>query len=254
MLTGKVALVTGAGRGIGKGCVLELARLGADVAINDRSHTGDAETAATEVRALGRRALIVYGDIAERAECEAAVERTVAEFGRIDVLVANAAKTVRKPFLELEEEDFRTTLNTTLLGAFHCAQFAARHMVRQGEGGSIIFMSSVHAVIPVRTSVPYNAAKAGLNHMARTIAAELAPHQIRVNVIEPGWTDTPGERAFLSDEQIQQGAKRLPFGRLATIEDIAQGAGYLASPASRYVTGTTLRIDGGLALLGQGQP
>ncbi len=250
MLTGKVALITGGNRGIGKGCALELARLGADVVVNYRGHAEEAESVAAAVRAMGRRVLVFQADVADRAACSAMLERTVAEFGRIDVLVANAALTVRKPFLELEEADFTRTLGVTLLGAFHCAQFAARHMVRQGEGGSIVFMSSVHAVLPVIASLPYNAAKAGMNHMSRTIAAELAPHQIRVNVIEPGWTDTPGERAFLSEEKLQEGAKALPFGRLATIEDIARGVGYLASPSGAYVTGATLRIDGGLVLFG----
>lgn len=249
MLRGTVALVTGGNRGIGKGCVLELARLGSDVAINYRAHREEAESVASEARAFGRRALTLQADVADRAACASMVERTVSELGRIDVLVANAALTIRKPFLELEEEDFARTLGVTLLGAFHCAQFAARHMVRQGAGGSIVFMSSVHAALPVVRSLAYNTAKAGMNHMARTMAAELAQYGIRVNVIEPGWTDTPGERAFISEEELQAEARKLPFGRLATIEDIARGVGYLASPEASYVTGATLRIDGGLVLL-----
>jgi len=248
MLSGKVALVTGGNRGIGKGCVLELARMGADVAICDLVL---AESVAEEVRAMGRNAIALQCNVGDRAACASMVDETVALLGRIDILVANAAYTVRKPFLELEGEDFVSTLNVTLLGGFHCAQFAARHMVRQGEGGCIVFISSVQGVLPVPKSVPYNTAKAGINHMSRTIAAELAEYQIRVNSIEPGWIDTPGERAFATDQQMREGAKSLPFGRLGTPEDIARGVAYLASPAGAYVTGTALRIDGGYTLMGR---
>jgi glucose 1-dehydrogenase len=245
---GKVALVTGGNRGIGKGCALELARRGADVCLNYRGHAEEAEEVARQVRALGRRALVFQADVAERAACRAMVERTVAEFGRLDVVVANAAYSIRKPFLEMEEEDMAATFAVTLWGAFHVAQFGARQMARQCEGGSIVFISSVHAVVPVPNSVAYNISKAGMNQMARTMAAELARLRIRVNVVEPGWTDTPGERAFATEEELQAGGKRMPLGRLATIEDIAYGVAYLASPEADYVTGTVLRIDGGFVV------
>jgi len=244
-LDGRVALVTGGNRGIGKGCVLELARRGADVALNYRRHAEEAEDVASQVRALGRRALVLPGDVAERAACQRMVEQTVAELGRLDVVVANAAFSIRKPFLELEEEDVAATLGVTWWGAFHISQFGARHMVRQGEGGSIVMISSVHAILPVPRSFAYNAAKAAMNHGARTMAGELAPHRIRVNVIEPGWTDTPGERVFATEDQIREGAKFLPFQRLGTIEDIAYGVAYLSSEEGSYITGTVLRIDGG---------
>lgn len=247
-LEGKVALVTGGNRGIGKGCVLELARRGADVAVNYRSHAEEAATVVEEVRALGRRAVAIQGDVADRGRDEYMVRKTVEEFGRIDIAVANAAYSVRKPFLELEPEDVAATVDVTLWGAFHVAQFAAREMVKQGGGGSIIFISSVHAVLPIPNSLAYNVAKAGMNHMARCIAAELTGERIRVNVVEPGWTDTPGERRFATEEELQEAARKLPLGRMATAEDIAYGVAYLASDEAAYVTGAVLRIDGGFVL------
>jgi glucose 1-dehydrogenase len=248
-LAGKVALVTGANRGIGRGCALELARAGADVAVNYRSHAEEAGEVAAAVRALGRRAIVIQADVSDRAADEAMVERTAAELGRLDILVANAALSIRKPFLELSESDAVATFATTFWGAFHCAQFAAREMVRRGEGGAIVFIGSVHAVLPMRNSVPYNAAKAALNHMARTIASELAGARIRVNVVEPGWTDTPGERGFATEEQLREGAAHLPLARLGTSEEIGKAVAYLASDDAAYITGTVLRIDGGYTLL-----
>jgi glucose 1-dehydrogenase len=121
-------------------------------------------------------------------------------------------------------------------------------MVRQGEGGKIVNISSVHAFIPFPRSTAYNTAKAGINHMGHTIAAELIRHRINVNTIEPGWIDTPGERQYATDEEIREGGSRLPWGRLGTIEDIGQAAAFLCSPAADYITGAVLRVDGGFWL------
>ena len=247
-LSGKVALVTGANRGIGRGCALEMAREGADVALNYRQHAEEAESAAEEIRAMGRRAITLQGDVSDRARDREMVEETVRQLGRLDVLVANAAYSRRRPFLEMEEEDMRRTLDVVLWGTFNCSQFAARQMVQQGQGGSIVIVSSVHAMQSYPLSVAYNTAKAGINHMGRTMAAELTPHRIRVNIIEPGWTDTPGERLHFTEEQIQKDGQKLPWGRLATSQEIGWGAAFLAGPRSEYITGTVLRIDGGYVL------
>lgn len=247
-LNGKVALVTGSNRGIGKGCALEMAREGADIAINYRRHREEAEAVAGEVRSLGRRAIVIEADVALRSANQEMVRRTVADLGRLDIFVANAALSVRKPFLDLTEDDMAATLGVTLWGVFHGCQFAARHMVAQGQGGSIIVMSSVHALMAYQNSLPYNTAKAGINHMARTAAAELAQYNVRVNIIEPGWTDTPGERAFATEEELRAGGAALPLRRLATIEDIGRSAVFLASGDAAYITGSTLRVDGGFVL------
>ena len=139
----------------------------------------------------------------------------------------------------------RRTLDVSLWGAFHTAQESARQMVKQGDGGSILFISSVLSIVPMQTSLPYNTAKAGMNHMAATIAAELAPHRIRSNVILPGSTDTPGERQFATEEEIRESARQLPWGRMGTIEEIGKAAAFLSSPAADYITGSILKVDGG---------
>lgn len=247
-LEGKVALVTGANRGIGEGCALELARRGADVAVNYRRHAEEAAAVAEGIRSTGRRSIVLQGDVSDRNKDEEMTQRTVSELGRLDILVANAATSVRKPFVELTSEEMNQTLGVSLLGVFHCSQFAARQMIVQGDGGSIVVISSVHAFLPFKNSLPYNTAKAGINHMARTMAGELASYNIRVNIVEPGWIDTPGEREYVTEEQLQEEGKVLPMKRLGTIEEIAKGVAYLASEDASYVTGSVLRIDGGFVL------
>ena len=247
-MTGKVALITGSSRGIGRGCAVEMARAGADIAINYHSHPEDAENVANEVRAEGREALVVQADVSDRGAVDRMVEATVDRFGRLDIVVANAYYSKREPFLELSIQAVRRTWEVCMWGSFHTAQAGARQMVGQGGGGSILFISSVLAHVPMPTSMPYNSAKAGINQMCRTIAAELAPHRIRANVIEPGYTDTPGERQFATDEQIREAARGMPWGRLATIEDLGKAATFLCSDAADYITGTILKVDGGLCL------
>lgn len=249
-LTGRIALVTGAARGIGRGCALELARAGADIALNDRAPRPEAEATLADIRAFGRRATLVAGDVFDRAGCEAVVAQTLAEFGRIDILVSNPAFSRRGNFLDYDPQTFERVLQGTLTSGFHMSQLVARHFVARGGGGKIVFISSVQSRIPYVRSVPYNAAKAGLNHMAATIAAELLPHRINVNVIEPGWIDTPGEHAVFGDDYIRQAASTLPWGRLGRPEDIGRAATFLASDDADYITGTSLLVDGGFALRG----
>ena len=164
---------------------------------------------------------------------------------RIDILVSNPAFGVRCDFLDYDPGDFEKVIAATLTGGFHLSQLVARHFVKRGGGGKIVFISSVQAEMPLARSVAYGAAKAGLNHMARTMSVELASHRINVNVIEPGWTDTPGERATFSDEVIGAAGEKLPWGRLATPQDIGRAAVFLASDAADYVTGVVLPVDGG---------
>ena len=247
-LLGKTALVTGAARGIGRGCALELARAGADVAVNDRERTAQAEAAVAEIQAMGRRSALVEGDIFGRASCEQVVARTIEALGRIDILVSNPAFNRRADFLEYDPETFARVIDGTLAGGFHMAQLAACHMVGRGGGGKIVFISSCHVKTPYARSVAYNAAKAGLNNMAFTIAAELYRHRINVNVIEPGWIDTPGEHESFGGEAIATAGPTLPWGRLGTPEDIGKAAVFLASDDADYITGTALAVDGGIWL------
>lgn len=247
-LRGRVALVTGSSRGIGRGAAVELARMGARVVVNYRSHAADAEAVAAEVREAGGEALVHGADVGDPEQVDDLIRRTLSEWGRIDILVNNALRTVRKPFLELELKDLRDTWDVCLLSPFYCSQLAAREMVKQGEGGRIVMISSVLAKVAAPNSLPYNTAKCGLEQMARTMAAELTPHRITVNSIRPGWTDTPGERAFLPEEQLLAEAAKLPLGRLATIWEIGKAVAYLCSDAAAYITGSTLTLDGGYCL------
>ena len=244
-LTDSVALITGASRGIGRACAVEMARAGADIVVNYRSHPDDAAEAVGEIEALGRRAIPFQADVSDRAAVDAMVEATFEHFGRIDILVANAYASTREPFLEITGEGYAHTLNVSLHGAFHAAQAVSRKLVSQGGGGAICFISSVHAFTPVAGSLAYNTAKAGMNHMAATIAAELASHKIRVNVIEPGWIDTPGERVYATEDELVEAGKKLPWGRLGRPEEVGRTAAFLCSPAAEYITGVVLRVDGG---------
>lgn len=249
-LEGKVALVTGASRGIGRGCALALAAQGADVVVNYRTHQDDAEAVAAQIAALGRKALVWQADVARREQVEAMFAGAVAYFGRIDIAVANAGMSIREPILTAKWENVLRVLEVSQFGVFHTCQLAAQqmalHQKRVGRSsGKILVISSIFAELPAPTSAAYNMAKAAINHLVSTMAGELAEHRINVNVINPGWIDTPGERNFASEEEIKQGAKRLPWKRLGTVDDIGQAVVYLASDAADYVTGTMLRVDGG---------
>ncbi len=247
-ISGRVALVTGAARGIGRGCALELARAGADVAINDRQPSENTASLIAEIESLGRRAVLVDGDSFERSSCEDIVRRAIAAFGRIDILVSNPAFSRRGDFLDYDPEIFDKTIRGTLTAGFHMSQFVARHMVDRGGGGKILFISSVHSRRPYARAVAYNAAKSGLNHMAFTIAAELIQHRINVNVIEPGWIDTPGEHETFGDAMLAEEGAKLPWGRIGTPSDIGRAATFLCSDDADYITGTSLVVDGGFCL------
>jgi glucose 1-dehydrogenase len=249
-LKNKIAIVTGASRGIGRATAIELARQGADVTVSFAKHREEAEEVAREIERLGRRALVFQGDVADRSRDEEMVAQTVRALGRLDILVSNAVYSIRKPFLETEPEEVERTWAVSLWGVFHCCQLAARQMVKQGGGGNIVVVSSVHSFRPYPNHTAYNGAKAAINQMARTWAAELVQHRIRVNIFEPGWTDTPGERQFYTEEQLREAGKSVPIGRLARPEEMAKGVLFLVSDEdSAYMTGGCLRVDGGYTLV-----
>lgn len=247
-LSGKVALVTGASAGIGRATALALAREGADVAINYLTLPEAADELAQQIRALGRRVLACPVDVADQAAVEAMVERVVAELGRLDILTNSAVYSDRELFHTADMTGFRRTIDVTMWGAFHSLRAAARAMIRQGQGGSIVLVSSAHAYKAIPSCMAYNMAKAAVDQMGRTAALELSPHRIRVNLIHPGWTDTPGERKYFSEDALRKASAALPAGRLARPDEIARGVVFLVDPASEYVTGMTLAIDGGAQL------
>ncbi len=247
-LSGKVALVTGSSRGIGRVCALELARSGADVVVSYHSQAAMADAVVAEIAADGHRAVARQADVGRREDCAALVECAVEQFGRLDIVVLNAYRDIRKPVLETTPEDVATTWNSTLWHGFHLSQLAAQQMVAQGQGGRLIFISSVHAHSPYSPALAYNTAKAGLNHMAKSLAVELAEHQILCNSVEPGWIDTEGERVYYTEEELRERGRELPLGRLGTGQDIANLVTFLASEQAAYITGAVLRVDGGYVL------
>lgn len=247
-LLGKKALVTGAARGIGRGCALALAREGADLALNDRDESDELLALVDEIRHLGRTAIACPGDAFDADSRERLVQTAITGLGSIDILISNPAMNRRAAFLDQDPAEFSRIIDATLISGFHISQLVASHLVARGQGGKIVFISSVHDRIPYANNAAYNAAKAGLKHFARTIAAELLPHRINVNVIEPGWIDTPGERAVFGDPAIDRAGAGLPWGRLGTPDDIGRVAAFLASADSDYITGASVLVDGGLCL------
>ncbi|HLJ11000.1 MAG TPA: SDR family oxidoreductase [Planctomycetaceae bacterium] len=245
---GRSALVTGASLGIGRATAIELARQGANVAVNYRSHREHAEEVKAEIEKLGRKALLLQADVADQKAVDQMVAETAGTFGSVDLFVSNAAYSDRQFMIGADMAGFRRTIDVTMWGAFYGMRACALQMVKQGKGGSIAIVSSPHAVIPIPTAMAYNMAKAAIDHMARTAAIELCDHRIRVNTIHPGWIDTPGERKFFSEEQIKTGGQKLPWGRLGTPEEIARGISFVLSDDCDYMTGSTFSMEGGVSL------
>lgn len=248
ILQGQAALVTGASSGIGRATAVALAQAGADVAINYLTLPDAAAELAEQIRALGRRAVLCPVDVADQAAVEAMVERVAAELGRLDIFVSNAFYSDEELFHQADMAGFRRTIDVTMWGAFYGLRASVKQMIRQGQGGAAVIVSSPHAHLAFPRCMAYNMAKAALDQMARTAAVELFAQRIRVNLVHPGWTDTPGERKYFTEEALQKAAAALPWGRLARPEEIARGILFLVDPASDYVTGTTLSIDGGIQL------
>ena len=251
-LLGKTALITGSSRGIGLGVALKMAEEGADIVINYYSHPEEAAAAVKNINDLGQRAIAVQADISKREDVEALFSEAVRVFGQIDIVVANAGMSIRETVLEAKWENVLKTIEVNQFGTFHTCQLAAQQMVRQQsqgvKGGKIIIISSILEEIAPQGSAAYNMSKAAINHLGRTMAIELAPYHINVNNLNPGWIDTPGERKYTSEETIRKDSLRIPWKRLGNVEDMGNAALFLASDESDYITGATLRIDGGFVL------
>jgi 2-deoxy-D-gluconate 3-dehydrogenase len=244
-LEGKVALVTGASRGIGRSIALVFAEAGADVAVAART-VEDLETLAKEIDAFDRRCIVIPTDVRDRDNIQAMIDRTVAELGRMDILVNNAGgSNFMAPLTTLRPEGWEKLRTLNLDSVFHATQIGAQAMLASG-GGSIIQIASVAGIQGAPALSPYSAAKGGVRLFSQAVAKELASSNIRVNSIAPGWIDTPLNEWMTSDEgATNEAIKMIPMGRLGTSEEVAAAALFLASDASSFVTGTTLVVDGG---------
>lgn len=247
-LEGRRILVTGASKGIGAGCAIELARAGADVALNYRSDDDAAEQVAEQIRGFGRKSLLLKADVSDHAAIEDCVARAAIELGGLNGFVSNAAYSDRELMVEADMEGFRKTIDVSMWGAFYGVREAARKMIELGGGGAITVVSSPHARIAIPTAMAYNMSKAAIDHMARTAAIELAQHRIRVNVVHPGWIDTPGERKFFTEEQLDEGAQSIPWGRMGRPDEIGRLVAFIMSDDCDYMTGSTVLMDGGISL------
>ncbi len=231
----KVAIVTGAGRGIGNACAVALAKNAAAVVVADLN-IESAQATAAQINAAGGVAQALTLDVAQRSSCAALVTQTMNAYGRIDVLVNCAGISVRQTVLEMSDEDWHKVIGVNLHGTFHITSAVARVMVDQG-GGSIILLASDRGIFGLAGGAHYSASKGGVIAYAKSLALELGPNGITVNAINPGTTDTPMARGTLTDEEWQKRWSQDPLGRLSLPEDIAQTVLFLAGPASRYMTG-----------------
>jgi len=246
-LKDKVAIVTGARRGMGRTHAIALAKAGAKVIVSDIS-LEDCEKVVKEIEKAGGKALAVKCNVSEKEEVADLVKKTVKEWGKIDVLVNNAGICQFKPFLELTEEDWDRTININLKGYFLCAQAAAKEMVKQ-KSGVIINIASVamgQVGVGFNNLAHYCASKGGIVGMTETLALELAPYNIKVNAISPGMIDTPMVADFKGDPKILEATlARVPLGRMGKPEEVSNLVLFLASGESSYITGSTIVIDGG---------
>jgi NAD(P)-dependent dehydrogenase (short-subunit alcohol dehydrogenase family) len=245
-LAGKVALVTGASRGIGKACALALAEAGADV-VCAATTAANAEPVAEQVRALGRRALAAAAEVQDAAQVGALFDAAEGALGGVDILVNNAGISVPQLILEMDETTWDRVVDTNLKGVFLCAQRAARGMQARGAGGAIVNIGSLAGenAFPMRAN--YCASKAGVHHLTRVMAIEWARLGIRVNCVAPGYVLTELVQELHAQGRLQISAleARTPQGRLGTPRDIADAVVYLAGDGAAYVTGSVLLVDGG---------
>ncbi len=251
-----MALVTGSSSGIGQGIAIALARDGAQVVINFHADEDGAKATLQEIEKAGGKAIVVQADVSEEKEVKMLFEKAQKEFGQLDILVNNAGIQDDAGLLEMTMEQWLKVIGTNLTGPFLCARAAAKMFVAQGvqeqrsrAAGKIIFISSVHDIIPWSGRVNYTTSKGGVMMMMKTLAQELASHKIRVNSISPGAIKTDiNKQDWDSEEGEKQMLSQIPYGRIGEPEDIAKVAAWLASDEADYVTGATIYVDGGMVL------
>jgi glucose 1-dehydrogenase len=247
LLQGKVIIVTGGNSGIGQSIVEEVARLGAKVVIDYRSHPEATEAIEREIGELGGSCIGVQADVSKLEDLQRLVQEAVSRYGRLDVMVNNAGIETRTSILDTTPEDFDKVLNVNLRGVFFATQYAAQQMIAQGSGGRIINISSVHEDWPMPNNTPYCCAKGGVRMMTRTAALELAPHGITIVNVGPGAVATPiNDSTMNNPELLAKLNAAIPLGRMAQPVEISSVVAFLASDAASYITATTIFADGGI--------
>lgn len=246
MLEGKIAVVTGASRGIGRAIAIRLAGEGATVVINYNGSKEKAEEVKQEIEGAGGKAAVCQCNVADFDQCQAFIQKVIDEFGRIDILVNNAGITRDGLLMKMSEEDFDQVIETNLKGAFHTIRFASRQMLRQ-KSGRIINLSSVVGVTGNAGQANYAASKAGVIGLTKSAARELASRGITVNAIAPGFIET--DMTSVLSEKVKEGAAAgIPLGAFGKPEDVAAAAAFLASDEAEYITGQVLHVDGGMVM------
>jgi 3-oxoacyl-[acyl-carrier protein] reductase len=244
--TGKVAIVTGSGRGIGKAIAMKLAENGATLVINDVGDSAPAEQTAAEIKNLNRQAMAIMADVSSTADVNKMVETAIATYGKVDILVNNAGITRDQLTMKMTDEEWDKVLAIDLKSVFLCTRAVLRPMLKQ-RSGRIISMSSVVGIIGNAGQANYAAAKAGIIGFTKTIAKEVASRGITVNAVAPGFIDTPMTQV-LPEERKQALMNNIPLGYLGTPRDIAETVAFLASEEARYITGQVIGVDGGISL------
>ncbi len=246
-LKDKVALVTGGSSGIGQTIAIRFAKEGAKVAINVRPGGKSGNDTLTEALRHTQHAMLAPASVDNREQVESMFDEVIRAYGRIDIVVNNAGIQIRNPFLEAKDEEWHQVISVNLFGSYLVSQVAARQMVKQGGGGKLIFISSVHEDIPFENYTAYCASKGGIRMMMRNLAMELAPHKINVNNIAPGAIATPKNEKLLNDPKLRENAlEDIPWREIGSPDDVANVAVFLASSQSNYVTGSTYYVDGGM--------
>ncbi|MCC6536477.1 MAG: SDR family oxidoreductase [Bryobacterales bacterium] len=245
LLAGKTALVTGASKGVGKGVALAFAAQGADVVVNYNADRAGAEETVAAIAALGRRAWAVQANVGDAAQVARMFEEALAAAPRLDILVNNAGVQTWKALLELEEREWDRVIDTNLKGCFLCTQAAGRHMKEHGQGGAIINIGSGCNKVAFPKLVDYTASKGGIEQFTKVAACELGPYGIRVNCVAPGAVEIERTKEEAGD-YAGTWARLTPLGRVGVPADIGETAVFFASAMSRFVTGQTLWVDGGL--------
>ena len=246
-LTGKVAIVTGASRGIGRAIAEELAANGADVVVNYHHSQAKAEEVVGAIEAGGGKAMAVQADVSDFAAAGSLVKTTKQEFGRIDVLVNNAGTTRDTLLMMMKEDDWDTVVDTNLKSLFNCCKAVLRPMMRQRSGGRIINISSVVGLAGQGGQTNYAASKAGIIGFTKSLAKEMGSRDITVNAVAPGYFPT-ALTEDLPDDLVQKALDLIPLGRLGKLEEVAHLVAFLASDKASYITGEIIRVDGGLAM------